>query len=75
MCINTRNMHDSFVLSLAAEVLTCAVADDKKQERVQIYSYDEGLIRGDRIFCSGVQSPASKRPQKVQNDVLFPLVP
>jgi hypothetical protein len=31
-------MHDSFVLSLATKILSCAVADDKKKESVQMYS-------------------------------------
>jgi hypothetical protein len=32
MHINRRNMHDSFALSLAIKVLSCAVADDNKKE-------------------------------------------
>jgi hypothetical protein len=35
-------MDDSFVLSLAAKVLSCAVADDKKKGRVQMYSMMNG---------------------------------
>jgi hypothetical protein len=32
MRINRRNMHDSFVLGLATNVISCVVADDKKKE-------------------------------------------